>query len=505
MADPENKFAGDFIATSEGVSFFQTNTPDEAMAEATRRQAVRSRLLQEARENFDSIAGAAETPYSRNLREMQVKLNAYLRQDPSFYSRAIVFDRAKMDAAMAIGFGEIDAVKRVLAREGLRLGEDASDNLDAIRIAGKAVDLVDSRFGLRMYTQNATSLSDVGQTDPAYVIVPEPDHAQGTAVKGLTPQENTDFTNRHETWHAKDSRYSLKGLPPETVGYSSDYHAKEMSEDPELRQAFVTRFRKEALADTGALGDMIRDGGDFSTLEKVSTWRTTAPDDSIHFSPAVLSGLKAEIEAVGLDRFRGFTDREAKAFYYNVVEKYGISEKSIEAAAHYDMAAEKDRAAIEDAAAKDPEIRKGLAFRAAISVKKPEEGPNILSEAEAPLKAQLDAWKAEKILQDRAFALDGRVTPASLIRAYGALETELHDKMKSDAGNSRLYDLQMSKLQTTFIEGVQGTDYVEVNRQRGVKIEEVEPALSQFMTPVKIKDAETASPAPSKKNPTLKL
>lgn len=480
--------------------------PDNSpLGEALRRAYINETLLKQARENFDSIAATAETPYSAQLKALQVKVNNYLKQDPSWYSRVVVFDPARMDAAMAIGFKDIDAVKKILAQNGLKLEDNLEDNYSAEALAKRVHSKYEkTRFGFPVYTTDPASVGDVGSTNPAYVIVPVADHAQTISVEGMTPKENTEFTNRHEAWHTRDSRNTLKDFPAATVAVADDYDAKMICADPELCGAFVTRFRKETFADTGAVGDMIRDTGDMKYIDLVSKWREGSPDDDIHYSTMVLAGLKTEIEKTGLENFRAMNDREAKNFYYGVVEKYGISEKGISAAALYDTGTEEEKAAVLDQAKRDPAIRRSLDFVATLSVKPAEPGPEVLSEEEKPLKAEIDKWDALLILEDRAFAMSGRITPATLVKAYGALAGELHDKMNANPDN-RMYNLQLTKLQSNFVEGVKEIDFVEVNARRGIRIEEVEPSLSQFMPPAKTKAAETEPPVTPRKGPSLKL
>ena len=476
-----------------------------AFVDAIRRTAINEALLQEARDNFDRVSATAETPYSATLKDLQVKVNNYLKQDPSWYSRVVVLDPAKLDAAVAIGFKNADAVRKVLEQNGVMLKSNIVDTVAADGLAERALHKYEkTRFGFPAYTTDPASIGNIGGINPAYVIVPVSDHAQTVSVDGMTPKENTQFTNFHEAWHTKDSRNTLKDFPTVTVLVAHDYDAKAICIDPEYCGAFVTKFRKEALADTGAVGDMIRENGNMKYIDLISEWRAGSPEDDVHYSPMVMAGLKTEIEKMGLDKFRAMKDAETKNFYYGVVEKYGISEKGISTAARYDTGLPDERAAIEEQAKSDPEIRRNLDFVVKLSEKDAPEAPDVLSEDEKPLKAEIDKWDALKVLEDRAFAMSGRITPATLVSAYGAIESELHDKMNADPDNG-IYNLQMTKLQSRFIEGVKEIDFVEVNARRGIKIEEVEPSLSQFVPKAKPQETVAEPSEPSRKPPTLKL
>jgi hypothetical protein len=102
-----------------------------------------------------------------------------------------------------------------------------------------------------------------------------------------------------------------------------------------------------------------------------------------------------------------------------------------------------------------------------------------LTAAEQIAAEQVRNYKAEDMLQDRAFKDAKKITPATLVKAYGELQDDLRRKMEQDPGNP-LYQAQAVKLQESFVHVTNSLDYVEANAKRGVDIMKKE-GLSRFM------------------------
>jgi hypothetical protein len=482
LDDPAKAVAGSLLLPDAGAIL-----AGRATNEQMRRLSIREDLLKAARENFDDIIGTAETRYSRDLAALTVSLNAYLKDDPGENAGAIYLDPAKFDAAMALGFEETAAIGRVLKRQGLNLDPEVFDDQVSLLVnAGNTMEKYESRFGINIYSHGAVSMRDIGVATPTNVILPATDHAMTTPVPGFTPKENEDFINRHEGWHAKDKKYTLKGMPglPDDVqDQIASFKIESIANSAEVRAAYVSRHRDEILADVGALGDMIRAGKDPKVIDTVSAWRKSDPDDDRHMSVQGLDGLKLEMRKMGLGNFRKLNDRAAKQFYYDVVEQYGIDEAALKAAAEYELAEYDDekRAAMVGEAKVNPAVAKGLAFAGlvgAAAVRAADEG-NPLKPGEDVIKDALQKWDAMQALQDRAFRDSGRITPATMVKAYATVSDDLKAAMEGDPDN-HLIDLKMSKLKTTFLETVPKMDYVEANKRFGVDIVELEPALEKY-------------------------
>jgi hypothetical protein len=467
--------------------------------EQRRRLIIREELMRAARENADDIIITAESRYSRDLSLLQGALNDYLKEQPGRNPVAIYLDPAKFDAAMALGFEETSAIGRVLYRQGLALDPTLIDDSAKLgAIADQTLGKQQSRFGIQIYTQDGASHPGVGILG-ANVIVPSADHAVTYPIEGLSRRENVDFTNLHEGWHAKDAKYTVKGevtpgLYQKIAVYNMVVFADEKEE--EARQVFTTRHRAEVLADVGAVGDMIRGGKDISVLDKVREWRRSDPGDYRHMSVQALDGLKSEIEKIGIDKFRKLPNRSVRELYYNVVENNAIDAAALKAAAQYDLneLVPETRAEMEQKAKTDRALAKGIAFlglvgeaaqkTAADNASKHEHDHDTLSPAEQAVKDQLDKWDPLQALQDRAFKDSGRITPATLVKAYPKVSDEIRDNMETEPDNS-LHDLKLSKLQAAFIDGLPNIDYVEANKRFGLDIVEVEPALEKHRAPAK--------------------
>lgn len=455
--------------------------------EQIRRYAIREELLRAARENFDDVMGTAETRYTRDLATLQTSLNEYLQREPGRNPMAIYLDPAKFDAAMALGFAETSAIGRVLARQGLQLDpEGFADSIKLGVIADDTLSRYESRFGIHVYSQHATNHPNVGAGAAASVIIPAPDHAVPWPIAGLSRTEDRAFTNLHEGWHAKDNHFRLQGeVTPGVYDKIEKFDAAVFADDKEdeARHVFVTRHRGEVLADVGALGDMVRAGHDPSVIDKVREWRRISPDDYRHMSVQALDGLKAEIDKMGVDKFRALSDRAAKDRYIDIVEDHSVDERGLKAAATL-VQNEKDPAAVAAIAARaktDPSVARGLAFLDLVGpqAQRAAEVANVLKPGEQAIKDQLDKWDALQILQARAVKDSGRITPVTMVKAYAKLSDELRDAMDAEPDN-HLNDLKLSKLQATFIDSVPQLDYLEANKRFGVDIVADEPALERY-------------------------
>src|SRR5262249_13113271 len=86
--------------------------------------------------------------------------------------------------------------------------------------------------------------------------------------------------------------------------------------------------------------------------------------------------------------------------------------------------------------------------------------PQPLTPEEQKVFTQLATWEAAQMLQDRASAKDGKITPATLIKAYGKMQEELRAQIQQHPDDPLLHAKQ-GKLQQSFITTVQDLDYVD--------------------------------------------
>ena len=196
------------------------------------------------------------------------------------------------------------------------------------------------------------------------------------------------------------------------------------------------------------------------------------------------------------DHIRQMTDAQAAETYQWAVERYGHTEKSVQYIFEFRDLSRRDQMPYRGKHNDDPEFQRALKYLQIYDQKMAEPlDPNRpLSVAEQATFDKLKAFDAFALLQDRAFQLDGKITPTTMIHAYGDLREGLLKQLRADPDNP-LYPAEITKLQQVLILGVARTDYVQANLARGVDIVAKEPVLVSFRGP------KTASAAPLKRVP----
>ena len=472
--------------TAGSSTFLSRQGSEDAQLEKKRRAGIREALLVEARQKFlESAPTPAASGYSRQLQALETGVNEYLKRNPSYNNRVVVLKPDEFDVAMALSTSKDvvqqskDAVQLMLKRQGIEP--------DAAMLAGIAAHMsygYDTKFGLSGYTQDAETQPNVGPGKVS-VIVPNSNHADPSPVPGFSRKDNVDFFNRHETWHVKDSWYDMARFSPKALAGAQEWNAVTLSTNAEAREAYSTQMRKEALGDVGALGDMIRESAKTTAMiSNVISYRQADPFDVLHLSSPVLEGLKSEIDKMGVEKFRKLDEKKTREFYHDVVEKYGISAKALKQAADCEVSGD-DGMRAKLASSSDPDAKKAAQLLKLKNADPAAEDSDIpLTPAQEKTKAELDRYNPARALENRAFADGGRITPETLIGAYGKLKEELRQKAIKFPDNE-LYPLEMTKLQQTFVEMVRTTDYVAMNRRHAHEVEGDLPAQlqSRFAAP----------------------
>jgi hypothetical protein len=331
-------------------------TPEEI-----RRNKVRELLLDAAREDFLKISRGAEDRYSRDLRKGSKQFTRYIQRAEGDRALSIAFiDPAKFDAGMALGM-EADAVTRMLANAQRTNVTDKviSDVAEEMKTDWK------TPLGIETYTQNPSAHHDLMVDGPQSCVIVPPSayHPVEFKIAGLTPQENLELINRHEGWHCLDHRSNLHGLDKDKVDkVGTEENAKALSI---LNHA-------ESLADVGAAGDMIRRGMGTDLIDKLIVWRQDTGDLN-HMSIAALKALKAQINDMGLDRFRRMNDKNARVLYETVTDENTLSPEMAATADAYQRASDAEKTEVRTALREDreatleeaPELEKVLAFLSA--------------------------------------------------------------------------------------------------------------------------------------------
>ena len=452
------------------------------------------RLVLQLRTNPEDMLNAVDNGYSRDLQQRSQALTKYLQDERGPNASAVYLDPNEYTALQAMGMDAKGASTMLLSRWG-RPTDDKTVNEVTTRMHALAT--VPGEGAI--YTQDPHAILDPSNPGPqAGAIVPSsPYFPPSFRVEGLTHEQNLDFINRHEGWHQKDTQNLV---PPQTLAQVVGLG------DPKLPGLPAIENRQECLADTGAAGDMIRAGADPSIIPKIIAWREHGSELG-HMTVGALEGLQKEINDMGLDKFRALGDADARALYQGIAEKGSIRPELAATAQQYLSGTAQERQALDVMSVVSPDTQAALDFLKPYAVPAPDAKPAGLGQApltptDQELQRSLGNYHPAELLKDRAFSDSGKITPLTLAKAYGELQDELHHDLDRDPGN-KLWQGQAQKLQQTFINAVQMTDYIQENAARGVDILKAEPLLKGLAPkpdetkPDAAKPDTTASAAPA--------
>ena len=447
------------------------------------RMKVRMALIGSARDEFMASKIQTGDAYSRDLNVLGSRLTLSLQHMQGLHDRVVLLDPARFDAGSALGLPPVAVIQMMLGEQEVEM-EPARARI----VAGNMASYHKFAFGL-VKTQNPSAFVNMtGASGEACVVVPSSRHALPFHLPGMTLQQKVSFVNTHEAWHCLDSRYPMHGFNEEAMD-------KEMKKPNAARNSAVvreyiaTRYNKESLADVGGLGDLIRSGkADLSAIDSVSNWRKRELGDVLHFSPPVLTELKSRIVKMGLPAFRALNDTQAQALYFSVMDAKEMTASIVGYTVMLeDAKTAGQKRALGILAGRDPDFIRAQEFRrvyvaAEQAAKRGPKGDAPLTAQEKAGLAKVRAWNASAMLQERAFALYGKITPQTMIGAYGALQTALMDGIAQQPDNAALPVL-MTKLQQTYLNDVRRIDYVAANARHGVDITAVEPVLKNIQKP----------------------
>lgn len=482
-------------ANSKAAAVIEQAPPD--LREFEFRMEVRMALIAGAREEFMASKIHTGDAYSRDLGALSDRLTLSLQHMQGLHDRVVMLDPARFDAGSALGLPPVAIVQMMLGEQDVEF-----EPARARTVAGNMAKYFKFAFGLVKTQDPAAFINMTGASGEACVIVPSSRHALPFAISGMTLQQKVAFVNTHEAWHCLDSRYPVHG-------YNEEAMDKEIQKpnaarnSATLREYIALRYNKEALADVGGIGDLIRAGkADLTAIDAVSEWRKKSVGDSIHFSPPVLAEMKARIVKMGLPAFRAMNDTQAQAFYFGVMD----AKEMTGAIVGYTVMLEDaktagQKRALGILAGRDPDFIRAQEFRRHVTAaeqaaKRAPKGDAPLTNAEKAGLARVRSWNASAMLQERAFALYGKITPQTMIGSYGALQTALMDGIAKQPDNAVL-PLLMTKLQQTYLNDVRRIDYVAVNARHGLDITAVEPSLKNIPKPEALPPARLPQAKPS--------
>ncbi|MEZ0259555.1 MAG: hypothetical protein ACAH80_01010 [Alphaproteobacteria bacterium] len=460
--------------------------------EILRREEIRQRLLGDARADFLTVAGLSQGGYSNTLSGFQRDLNRYLQQDPAYNNRVVVIDPNTFNTGIALGMSAAETLTQMLGAQQVTLPNGLKGQM-----ISHMNNPVTSRFGTTVNSPSPAAASNASRvTVDACLVVPTSDHAFLFDIAPLSRTQQVDLANRHEGWHCLDRKYATNGFSQAAVDLANSGNYAKIKDSPEACEVFAMGVRKEAIADIGATGDMIRAGADPKILEQLAQWRGN-PNDFEHFTAPVIRAVAAKIDEMGVDNFRKLSAADAAKLYYDTVDQHALTGKAVEVAIKYDDKSPDRKTAYEIEAQTDPEVAKGIQYRQLSDAAEARDKAKItippgdeLTEDEERIALAINDFDASKTLQDRAFEDSGKITPVTLIKAYRALQ----DEYRQDGIDDGLVRAKLDKLQQSFVSDMKTIDFVEVNLQRGVRIEDEERSLEDLRQPATAPAISAAEP-----------
>ena len=439
-----------------------------------------------ARSKFTDLVRAADNGYTARLMRLENRLNDALQRDGAHprHNAIVILDPAQTDIAVTLEVDMPDVVRSALARRGATAEES--------RITGISAPMKDSHVtpgGTVTYTQAPmAAMQSAGGTAEACIIIPMPEHDKPVRIKGLTEAEEEDYLNTHEGWHCLDSRYSATAEDKEALGNARTM--RDLQQSPAALRALEVINLQEALADVGALGDMIRAGSNPRLLSAVIAWRNTpAENDLEHNTAPALQALAAHINTVGVKAFRAMDEKSAHQLYFRLVDENGLTQPRIQAALDYIYAGGANTPAAIPApsdtrsAAAAPTTKEAAAaqlqnyynekltrlFTGADGSNLSPVAPGTVERAER-LQNRLSQWDARQTLEQTAVRRHGEITLESLVYAYGHLKQGLQKDISAgrdaETGREKLSRLRVELA----IIGTRDYDFTAANSRHGVTL-----------------------------------
>lgn len=452
------------------------NPADTLSAEERRYRAeVHRILLRDAQTRYPELSETAQTGYSSQLKVLQDSLTSYLnRADTTMHNAIVILDPSKVDVAVALGVPVRRAIEQAATRDGRTLPDDMMRSA-----APNATMPHKSELGMPTYTQNPSAYPNMTEPEARpCLIIPVSDHALPFDVPGLTKAQKVEFTNTHEGWHCLDNRYRMTQAQMDALNENNPRNMRALLDSPDLATAVSVIHHKEALADIAAAGDMIRRGHDPALIDHMIKWRQNeVGHDYLHYSVPGLNLLKTRIAEMGTEALLQMAQPEARNLYFEINDATALKPAQITAMADYLLADAEGRTARRAAAPAGSDAAAGIAQ--ALEILKPTMPQRMLRDLIAAfvppdgvLIEKLKEWDPLQELQTGAIERHGKITPETLIRAYGALQNELHGQLHGE--DDKLAREKMTILKGIFTRYVRAVDYVSVNQKYGVDIEVAE-------------------------------
>jgi hypothetical protein len=455
-----------------------------AFATTPGEEAINKALVENARADAAALMPLARTGYSEDLAALGRNLTGYLHRNGIALTtdKVVVVDPQQTAVGRALGLADIDSVRLQIGPEdSRRIGLEKADSM--LENMG---DTFVSPTGVMVSVHNPMAIAnDIGTSAIPCLLVPENEHESPFAVPGLSLDETRDFFNTHESWHCLDTVYFRGDYDETELTKTIDEKDPRTLFDTDLKLALTSLTqRKEAFADVAALGEMIRAGGRRGLIGAVVDMREDAKSDFTHYSVPVLRALDRHIGQVGIDAFKKMDERAARTLYYTLADTYGLNATRLKAAAEISYGATSaprtpDPLA-ETYARFLPGSKLNVAGTSAAARPVFSSGQMADTAGAEEMYTRLQGENLVEKLADRAFAQGGKVTPATLTRAYGEMQESFRQELKSKtAPEEQAYAVEkMRLLQAVFMRNLTRMDYAGENGKRGVTLTQKDAAAA---------------------------
>ncbi len=460
-------FARGFISFAMAASAAgMASAQDSAPAPQTDPYATQAALQDAARSKFTDLVRAADPArYAARLEQLEDRLNTYISRygaDNNRHTGVVVLNPAEIDVSLMVDRDLHDMVRERIAARG---GAAHDDRIQMV--VSHLKDTVVTSGGTGTYTQAPmAALQSPEYGRATCIIIPAPEHDKPYSIPGLTTREMEDYLNMHEGWHCIDGRYSATDAQKEAARAARSL--ADLRGSTAAQHALAVVNLQEALADVGALGDMIRAGASPRIIRHVAAWRSGPTEmDLEHNTVPALQALEKHINAVGLAAFRRMDDTQARQLYFRIADDNGLSQPRLQAALDtlFSPAAETARHG-------QPGLQ-GYYNQRLVAISDLIARGGITpapADAEARgerLRAGIGSWDARDTLERTAMRRSGEITIESLVYAYGHLKADLQRGMGgSNAAAAEVKSEQLSRLRIEMVlMATRDYDFDDANRR----------------------------------------
>lgn len=423
-------------------------------AEAEDNKAINAQILADAERNSAQIIKQSENRYSKDLQALE---NRFSHASPVIAEQltVVVIDPVKAVVGNALNRPPLESYGQRIPAD-IFTKETRPEDITAF------LNQETTTAGIHATPSKPEIPSRFCLVNPTSEISP-------ITLSGLTQKEKETYINGHETWHCSEKASASYTIAEKNARATTPDTERLMDNKDAL---FVETQKREAYADLGIAGDMIRSGSPLSIIDKIHDWRTNrAEGDVVHDTSGSLAALKDKIEEMGLEQFKALTPKQAQALYASLKDENAISKDDV-------------RHARENPAASKADTVFDLDHSAATT-------------------AAVRDWDYKGELQKKALAIGFEISPASLLKAYSLRQDEFRQEIQLHPESEKIVAAKMAYLADNIKGVVQTTDYVAVNKEHGVKFT-MASGMSKFLHPAEEATKPDSHPARTSSNASLK-